>query len=232
MASNPNLDRKIQVSQCDVDFWTQQLAQHALFLQDLIDPQVAPDLVEEAKMLYTGWYKQLQNKPVGYNPVFSNSQYSLLEGAHNRLSQGLPINNGISQDDLHDLLRHMVLEQTFFVRLVQGRMTVRNEIQFWIQENREHTALISRLLPPGPFKDQIINLSDRLDASRAVTNFDLAYLNEELNLIKASNQGAITVHNALHAGQIVGLNDAMLEHEMREAQKGEERLTYLISLLQ
>src|SRR5690242_11954232 len=127
MTSNPGIDRMIQVSQNDIDFWTQQLAEHALFMTNLINPQIAPDLVEEAKMLYTGWYEHLQNKPVKYNPVFSNSQYALLETAHNRISQGLPINKDISQDDFHDLLRHMILEQTFFVRLVQNRMTIKNE---------------------------------------------------------------------------------------------------------
>lgn len=231
MATNLNLTRKIQAKDCDVEFWTQQLAQHALFIHDLLDPQVVPDLKEEAKMLYSGWYSQLQNNPVKYNPVLSNSQFAFLEATHNRLSQGIPLNMGILRDDLHDLLRHMILEQTFFVRLVQGRVSINEEIQFWLQENREHTALVSRLLPAGPLKNQIIDLSDRLESTRSLTNFDIPYLLSELDLVRISNQGAMIVHNAVHAGQITEINDAMLEHEIREAQKGEERLTYLISRL-
>ena len=219
-----NLDRKIQVSQCDIDFWTQQLAQHALFLQDLFNPQNAGDLIEEAKMLCIGWSNQLKKNPIEYNPILSNSQYSLLHAAKSRLSRGVPINNKISGDDLHDLLHHMILEQTFFVRLAQGRMTIGEELQFWVQENREHTDFVSRFLPDGILKDEISDLVDKLE--------DHYELPENLKLIRASNKAMMEVHNAVHSKQITAIDDAMLEHEIREAKKGEQRVSFLLSLLQ
>ena len=228
---NPNLLRIVQASPCDIDFWSQQLTEHALFLHRLLNPQTVPGLKEEARQLYASWYNVLQKRPIAYNATLINNTYGLLETVHNKISQINPINVELPVNDFHALVRHMLLEQTYFVRLVDGKMTVKEELLFWAQENAEHTELVSHLLPPGELKDRSALLADALNRNRVMANYDASYFVPELELIQNSNLGAGVIHGAVHSGQIRTVNDQMLEHEMREARKGEERVQYLLTLL-
>jgi hypothetical protein len=241
MSVNPtNLLYIVQASQCDVDFWTQQLTEHTLFLHKLLNPAAVPALKEEAKKHYAAWYALLKQNPVPYDATMTASLYAFLEVIHNKIGtntvarQGgvAPINLELSLDDFHALIKHMISEQTYFVRLVEGKVTIKDELLFWAQENAEHTELISHLLPAGDLKNQTAEISDSLKRTRVLSIYDQAYFSDELPLIKRSNNTTATIHGFIHSGQITSINDAMLEHEMREAQKGEERVQYLLGLLQ
>lgn len=237
MNSNPNLSRTVQVSQCDIDFWTQQLTEHTFFLHRLLNAEVVPWLKEEAKIHYKTWYNVLNQKPVRYNAIASNSLYAFLETIHNKIKDqtqkvtGIPINLELNIGDFHALVRHMIFEQTYFTRLVEGNMTIKEELLFWSQENAEHTELLSHLLPPGDFKNAATDLANSLKQTSLIANSDPIYFAQELELIKRSNETAAILHGKVHSGQIRTINDAMLEHEMREAQKGEQRVQYLLTLI-
>lgn len=246
MSSNPDLLRIVRVSQCDVDFWTQQITEHILFIHKLLNPDAVPALKQEAKIHYSTFYNVLNQKPVRYDANMFNSLYAFLETIHNKICErndtgdqtsiikgvGAPINVELSTDDFHALVKHMILEQTYFVRLVEGKMTIKDELLFWSQENSQHTELVSHLLAPGDFKDQAAEIAHSLKRNRILSNYDEIYFSDELALIKRSNSAAGVVHGAVHAGEIRTVNDAMLEHEMREGQKGEQRVEYLLGLLQ
>lgn len=235
MSSNSNFSHLVQVSQCDIDFWTQQLTEHILFLHKLLNPDAVPILKEEAKTHYSTWYCLLKQSPVRYDAGLLNSLYAFLETIHNKLgerNQNIPINLELSTKDFHALVKHMILEQTYYVRLAEGKMTIKDELLFWAQENAEHTELVSHLLPLGNLKDQTSEIADSLKRTRVLANYDQIYFSDELSLIKRSNEAAGIIHQAVHTGRIQTINDAMLEHEMREAQKGEQRVQYLLGLLQ
>ena len=87
MSSNPNLLRIVQVSQCDVDFWTQQVTEHTLFLHRLLNPDAVPALKQEAKTHYSAWYGLLKQSPVKYDADMLNSLYAFLEIIHNKIGE-------------------------------------------------------------------------------------------------------------------------------------------------
>lgn len=244
MSPNPNLLRIVEVSQSDIDFWTQQLTEHILFIQKLLNHDAVPALKQEAKNHYSAWYRLLNENPVRYDASMLNSLYAFLETIHGKIGertqtgdkkviiQSAPINVELSIDDFHSLVKHMILEQTYFVRLVEGKMTIKDELLFWAQENAQHTELVAHLLPPGDLKNQAVEIADSLKRTRVLANYDEVYFSDELSTIKRSNGVAGVVHAAVHTGQIRTINDAMLEHEMREGQKGEQRVQYLLGLLQ
>ena len=67
MSGNSNLLRIVQVSQCDIDFWTQQITEHTLFLHNLLNPNSVPTLKDEAKQHYSAWYSLLHKNPISYD---------------------------------------------------------------------------------------------------------------------------------------------------------------------
>lgn len=144
----------------------------------------------------------------------------------NKLLNGIPLNNNnnISTEDLTSLVKHMILEQTYFVRLNEGNITVADELQFWFQENREHIDLLSHLLPNGELKTHVIHL----------VNQSFEYPDDfkyQSDVIDISDRTTDIIHNDIHSGRIKSIDDKMLEHEMRETKRGKQRIIYLISNL-
>jgi len=244
MTSSSNLFDIIQVTHDDIKFWTFQLTEHALFLHLLLNPQAVPELKNEAKHLHNAWNehrqkcKDLNPKkcsciPDGYIGFLklSNALYALLETIHSKIGVIPNINLDIPSDDFHALIRHMLMEQTYFVRLVEGKITMKEELLFWLQENAEHMTLISHLLPFGPLKDQAANIADILGRTKDAALQNSGYFINEVTLIRAANESAMNVHNAIVSGQVLTINQIMLDHEIREAIKGEERVRYLLSVL-
>jgi len=224
MDDNPNFLKIIQPSQDDIDFWSYQLCEHSLFLKMLLDPNVVPDLQMEANYMYDQWYKLVQTKPIKYNTNLLTSLYAFLETIHNKISKHIKLTLMLSIDDFHALITHMIFEQTYFVRLVEGKMTLKHELMFWLQENSQHTALFAHQLPPGDTKTYITEISNLLKRNKVIAQHDPSYLMYELKLLTQSNNAANYLHDEIHAGNIKGIDDSMLEHEMREAIRGEQRV--------
>lgn len=233
MNTNPNLLITVEVSQSDVDFWSKQICEHILFIIKFLDPNVAPSLVQEGKELYASWYNLVQRTPIPYNPGLINRLYAFFEYIRNKMDHNPPIYIGISREEFSHLISHYILEQTYYVRLVEDKMTVREELSFWFRENSDHAQFVANRLPCGDLKDQLIEISKLfLDPAIVIGNTP-PYFGNGLILLRESNARLILIDNAMKSGQVVStdLSAEMLEHELREGLKGERRVSFLIRLL-
>jgi len=225
----------VQVSQCDIDFWTQQITEHTLFLFKLLNPTTVVSLRNESKEHYSSWYNLLKSNPITYDPILLSSLFSFLENIRTKIKMlqrdSPPITIDLSIENFNSLIDHMILEQTYFSRLVEGKITVKDELLFWALENAEHDQLVSNLLQGTTLGNQIGKISDQLKQNYLISIYNYKYFPNEISLIKNSNNTIATIHNFVHSGQITNINDAMLEHEIRESKKGEERVQYLLSLM-
>lgn len=193
----------------DVFFWLGQFRDHALFLFLLLDDQRVPQLKWTAYDLYMHW---------SFDEVwlrkFSDLQMRILK----LIDQD--INVILSPADFESLVEHMLKEFIFYLQLIAGQMTPEDEINFWTQENAEHTELAGHLLPPGRLKNQTLQLSQQLKT---------APRDQLLPLIQTSNMSALQLDKLIRAGQVrTVLDPMMLEHEIKEAQRGEQRLRILL----
>jgi hypothetical protein len=225
-----NLDNIIQVSTEDINFWMQRLTEHTFFLKSLLNPQIVPDLQLEANELYQIFTTHIQRNSE-YNAHLINALYALLATINIRMKDFGNINLLLSPNDFYDLIQHMILEQTYFVRLFEGKMTVQYELLFWLREISEHMSLISHLLPPNQLKIQAANIGNILEQTRIAALQDSSILLNDADLIRSSNEISLNITNSIRSGQIQGVDLATVEHEYIEAVKGFERVQYLLSLL-
>lgn len=224
-----NLSNIIQISNDDIQFWMLRLLEHTFFLKTLLNPQIVPDLQAEADELFRSFLSQSQRNPQ-YNPTLINALYALLEAINNRMKD-FDINVKLEPNDFHDLIQHMIEEQTYFVRLFEGRMTVQLELLFWLKEGSEHMNLISHLLPSGTFKLQAANIANILESTRIEALQDSSILLTEADLIESASEIASNIVNSIRSGELKGVDLATVEHELIESIKGHERIQYLVSLL-
>jgi len=229
MSISSNLNNIIQISNEDIQFWMSRLLEHTLFLKTLLNVQIVPDLQVEAEDLYQSFINYIQRSSQ-YNATLINALYSLLEAINNRMRDFDNINVGMPSDDFYNLIQHMIEEQTYFVRLFEGRMTVRSELLFWLREISEHMNLISHLLPPGQLKLQSADISNLLERTRIEALQNPSILVTEADLIQAANEITMNIINSIRMGQLSDIDLTTVEHELIEATKGHERVRYLISL--
>lgn len=222
----------VKATQCDTDFWMYQIAQHALFLSKLLDGDYVPKLKDEAAALYKELYCTVKEPVIQYNCKLLTSMYALLFTISGRTHNESGLTKELSDEDFRTLIQHMIIEQTYYVRLYAGQLTVEDELLFWSRENEQHTKLVAHLLPPSDLRDRLAVMSDSVRENNLLSNMDPMYFSDELGLITHSNQLASVVHAGVLDGSITSVDRDTLEHEMREAQRGEERIKSLISYLQ
>lgn len=224
------LSTRIQPSYHEIVFWSNQIREHVFIVNSYLNDQTAFHVKEEAKRLYAGWSDLLceyPSKDVQFSCWLLLKTYEFLELVKNKIRHEPAIYIGISGEDFHALIDHMIVEQTYFVRLASGKVTVQEELIFWAQENAEHTALLSKSLPCGELKDTMLGVSDLLFKIKIVGSQNPAVFADELNLLHYSDNAALNVHKYVHSGELK-LDDRILEHELREAKIGEQRVAFLL----
>lgn len=219
------LDAHVHLDDKTNRFWSYQFAQDCQLLHAILDAGVVPKLKEEAGMLYAGWFCMLQKPCPHYNPVATNSQFALLSALYNLTTRGYRLTEALSLDDFQFYICHMLFELTFYVRLAQDRICVKDELNFWFQEAAEHTTLVARLLPLGPLKTEAVRISSAMTKMPYIT--EQSNLSEYYDLYVSSNKAAQSVYEGILDGSITTVPKEVLEHEIREGQRGQYRMYYI-----
>lgn len=230
MSRTLNLTDIVPATAEDVAFWLGQFIEHALFLSKLLNPDVAPVLKHEAHELFMILNEDAKRSRFQYNENTLILLYALLLTVHNKIDDIPDLNIEISAKDFHDLVNHMLLEQTYFIRLVHNKVTVRDELLFWAQESAEHLTLVSDLLPEGDLKENVALLSDRANEiySRGIAEPHI--LLELVNLLRDEMPASAEVYSAIIQGEVPVDRD-MLLHERRESERALTRVELILSNL-
>lgn len=226
MANINYLNNFIQPVADDSTFWKHQITEHALFLSNKLNPNTASELKHEATQFYLMSVNNRTSES-SYNANYMNLFYAFLETIRNKIPDIPNINLEISTDDFYDLVRHMILEHTYVVRLLNGQMTVKEELLFWLQESAEHMLLLTNLLPEGQLREESGRIAEILRETRDAALDNPAYLLNSSNIIKASLEAAALINNDIISGR-VQIDQQMLFHEIREANRGLERINSLL----
>ena len=221
MTTSFNLNNRVQANVKDIELWMNQFVEHALFLSQLLDPIKVPGLQEEAHEIHEQLKGLLIIGGVERVAKLLNYLFALLVTIHNKTDHN--INLKISSDDFHDLVKHMMLEQSYFTRLVAGKITIKEEVEFWAEESAGHLTLISHELPEGTFKHNIQQLVQFLKSTPADSNM-IAQVVQGLEIEATYTQELL---DSVIKGKIK-VDKAMLEHEMRESNWGLYRLKYFV----
>ena len=223
MASYQYLSKIVVATDDDTTFWKDRFIEHVTFLYSMLNEREVPELKYEALELSS--FLKSGSK---IDPIHISLLYAFLETINNEIDDVVDINNALSRDDFRDLVRHMIIEQTYYVRLISGKITVKDELLFWLQETAEHMSLISNLLPHGPLRTQTSQAADILKRTRSHAIKNPLYLMVEADLIKSANRSAYLVNDAILSGK-VQIDDEMLIHEIKESTRGEERVHSLLN---
>jgi hypothetical protein len=215
----------------DIRFWMGQFKEHAIFLHNLLNPETVPNLKQEALSLASALNRQILTFPNDPGLELLISLYALLEELSNKTEEIPNINVDICVNDFRDVVHHMILEQTYYTRLMEGKMTIGNELLFWLQEGEQHLGLTSHLLDCCKLKDQAAELSNQLKQMRFKALSQPCNLSTEVELLMAANKFATEVDNAIVSGTIKTIDRNMHEHEIRETEYGRMRVNSLLTNL-
>lgn len=213
--------------QDDVTFWSERLRDHAMILYILLDPQQASDLRERAQQALNNWnYQLLDPNPIVLRQLIQNLA-TLKQDILERTRNG-QINLLLSPNDFQALVRHMMTELNFFDKLLNGQISAQEELAFWTEENAQHTELTAHLLSPGQSQTQNLQLAQQLQQLVNSSNF-----NQLLSVYHTSNQGAIELDRVIQqqsSNTVSNVIHIMLEHEIKEGLRGEQRIHQLLRI--
>lgn len=226
-----HLNNFVHPVDADVQFWMGQFKEHAIFLHNLLNPETVPNLKQEALSLASALNRQMLTFPTDAGLELLISLYALLEEINNKISEIPNINVDIPVADFRDLVHHMILEQTYYTRLMEGKMTIGNELLFWLQEAQQHMCLASHLLDCCKLKDQAAEISNRLKQMRFNALSQPCNLSTEVDLLMTANKFSTELDNAIISGTIKTIDQNMHEHEMRETEYGQRRVASLLTNL-
>lgn len=206
----------------NVLFWSDRFREHALFLYMLLDERKVPNLKYETYRQYQQWdmfLSQPANDP--FQQKLPQMLDELLQFKQEVLAQSdNNINVILPVADFKTLVAHMIEELQYFINVSTDRLTPEDELNFWIREITEHTELISRSLPPGPLQNQV---NQTVQALKTVKRDNI------LSVVQQANQAAVQLERMIRNGQVQSLiNPMMLEHEIKEAKRGEQRIRQLL----
>lgn len=236
--ASPNYARK---NECNVVFWMKRIREHMLFINKLLDNDVVPVLKCEAYELYS----ELSND-ISYNEHILLKIYSLLEFIHTRSHElgklDVNINKRLMRQDFNALVKHMLQEQTYIVRLYNGKLSFKEEFLFWLEESIEHLTLLSKLINElsispesqnllADFNDLINNLQEvhdylmlSIDLSE-FTSFSIPDLLSRSKLL--TTQLKMLLPQDLQSADDI----MMIDHETIETEFAMTRLPYLFKSL-
>lgn len=236
--------------QDDTTFWSERFRDHAMLLFVLLDPQNAGDLKQEAYQQLQNWNAYLKTPNSNLLPQLVNSLGNLKQNVLNR-AQMSPINLALSPNDFIALVSHMIEELSYFIHLTSGQLTSEAELNFWVEENIEHTDLAGHLIPllglnqeqTQQLQLQGMDLIQRLKNARdphtvlplyQMSNQMALKLDELIpklpSLDPTSNEMVQKLSVGIQQQNIKALEDlfrVMLEHEIKEGIRGAQRIQNL-----
>ena len=231
MSATNRLNNRVQPDDRIIEFWLGQFVEHALFLARLLDPNVVPELKQEAHELFLRLNEVVRANRADQGTRLLISLYALLLTIHNKQKEIPNLNLEIPADDFHDLLNHMLLEQTYFVRLTSNKMTIKEELAFYAQESAEHLTLVANLLPEGELKQSLQQIADQLNNLRVQGVENPLVLSQVAQVLEIEPSYTAQVNEAVLRGE-VAIDKDMLAHEIRESTIGLERVRFFVNYLQ
>lgn len=204
----------------DLIWWADKFRDHAFFLYLLLDERKAAQLKNSAKISYDQW-RQLLNGAAFSVDTFSTMLNNLSDlKTKILLSANDGINTVLPKEDFIQLLQHMLKELNFFVQLNNNKITSVQELAFWIVENAEHTNLTAHTLQPSKLRDDFTRLAQLLQTTP---------IEQILPIIHSSNTIAEQLDDMINSGKVHSImSPMMLEHEIKEAKMGEQRIKELL----
>lgn len=216
--------------QDDVTFWSERFKDHAMLLFILIDFQKADDLKMRAQREFKNWDSYLKNQ--NHNllnqliPALSNLKYDVLDRA--RMEQ---INLVLSPNDFISLVEHMIKELQFFLQITAKEISPLEELDFWRQENAEHTELASHLIPLLPLNPELVQKLQSESSQMVQRLNNIRNPDELLFPYQMSNKMAMDLDQLIKQGNknaIQNLLHIMVEHEIKEGIRGAQRIREIL----
>ena len=204
----------------DISGWNFRLLEHWYLLGSLIDPYANSDLFGYAMEKCREWLAT----PTSHTELQLKELYDFKMGlksnpqVFSRLESRYP-----------GLLDHMIKELLFFINLISGKLTIQQELNFYLLEGAEHTELASKLILGDPTLSLITEemaetLRDRIGRTPSL---------QTLNIVHSASESASDLLKMIESGQIqTDLTSLMLRHEIEESQIGERKLNQILRQVQ
>lgn len=222
MTASSYLYNIVQPTQDDVFFWKEQAIGHALYLSTMLNP--ANDLRKEAADFYT----KITSPRLSYDAVFMLQFFAFLEVVRSKVYDVPNITVETSNDNFYLSICHIIMEHTYTARLLGGRMTVKEEVIFWLDENSSHLELIARIISDDMMRSEALVIIDRINqAKEGISRNDVSFIPIALNIIKAAlDYGNILYNEA--AAKRIDLDKRMVLHEVKESNRAVNRLKIFV----
>jgi hypothetical protein len=197
--------------QDDVDFWSQQLEEHALFLHLLLQE---PTLRRQALALYRIWRRARATGGDVLVPLSEIIAFKRMVLA--RMSQGEWLGWA-----LPSFVQHILMEAEYFrSRLEPQGTTAAGDLQTWLQITKDHADVGPKLIDPAanvPLATQAQSLSNQIAQlqQRCSSKIDHSCLNDA---DKAMQTAATWVRSVPPSLSIV--NPTLAAHILREQDRG------------
>lgn len=209
------------LSVSNIIFWKTIFSQHGMFLMELLDRWMVPDLYRDSQLIETAWKDYSINMTGTLLPLLDETIRIKQSILYRSMDSETPINVKIPKYHFEELVSHMLYEVEYVRSNLLGQLEVGQEIQFYKEEAAQHTYLMS---------DSIVNdmrlkrmLEDMISEMRHTQPSLRA-----VDLIVQSRQIAADLLNKIQSGEVVSLmTPLMLIHEMTETMHGEEELRSL-----
>lgn len=223
-----NPESIIKPSVEDIIFWNRRLNEHFYFLYELLDTESVIELKQQSKVLS----ETFCSDGLAHNVVHVMNAYTFLTLLHKKVKKNIILTSHMPREEFHKFIKHLISEQTYFVRLLNGKMTLKEEFIFWIDESSEHAYLLSQTLPDNPeIKQNLIECSELLMIMTKLSKYDPIYFKNNIpNILTKTNECVSIVKNNL-VTILSELDKGMISHECIEAEYGINRIKYLIQFI-
>lgn len=202
----------------DITFWLQRITEHSLIIYMLLNEKVLPRFKQEALGFYNEWY----NNGGVYDGNLLNRFFAFLI----TLSMEIPHISGsseiLSREYLGNVIHHMLMEQSYFIRLLEGKITVANELSFWTRETSEHSGLLGDILQEKVFQ----SIPKKLNGVDSVQTLD-----DQMGLFVSNARVLEEKNKSMAENEKHTVENIMLQHELTESAYGQQRLAYIQNLM-
>lgn len=208
----------------EVDFWARQMSEHALFLSLGLE---VPELKQRGTELHKRWEEFRNN----YTSETIDEVFPLLDelkAFKTQVLQTLMAGDWIGWI-YPRFAQHVLLELKYFVDKLNGRkMTDDQEAEFWNTINGDHAGFDSHLLDPTEraLVEQADALSKRFQTIKSENEM---FIQISLYAAHELDQFHKTAKKAPKGAIKSIIHPALLEHVIREGERGIQTLTELES---
>lgn len=227
MSCNIQLNDVVNVNADDVAFWVGQFAEHAAFIAALLNAEAAPRLSEEARH-YAMKFREEAARGVEYDSNLLLKYFAFLVLLKSKLHKIPQVVTDIKDKHFCHLVKHYLMELTYFIRLANGKLQVWEDIEFWIYEAIDHILLFASLMGDEyPERKLLRKFAKRLKAAWKLGKqhpFILKALVKEL-MMHGEFIGRV---RDLARSAAIRLDANMVLHEMRETDRGIERIKFYL----